>query len=89
MLIYLRLKIQSHYMRHAEVKLVQGCSWVNVLQNLEKNHQRHLLYIGVQLTYKSMYPVSKEFLALLPKTSDQNLLHSISQHECTGLEGSL
>ena len=75
-------------MRHAQVKLVQGCSWVKVLQNLEKKIIKEI-YIGVQPTHMSMHPVSKEFLALLPKTSDQNLLHSIIQHECTALEGTI
>lgn len=51
-----------------QVKLVQGCSWVKVQQNLEKKITKDI-YTGVQLTHMSMCPVSKEFLALLPKTS--------------------
>lgn len=35
-------------MRHVQVKLVQGCSWVKVQQNLEKKTTKGI-YIGVHL----------------------------------------
>jgi hypothetical protein len=64
----LRLKIKSHYMRHVQVKLVQGCSWVKVPQNLEKNHQRHF-YRSATDTHVNV-PSAKNFLrcCLKPQT---------------------
>jgi hypothetical protein len=87
MLIYLRLKSQPHYTRHAQVKLVQGILWVKVLQNLEKDHQRHL-HLSTTDTQVNV-PCQQRIPWALPNTSNQSLLHTINQHECTALEGFL
>jgi hypothetical protein len=60
-------------MRHAQVKLVQGILWVKVLQNLEKDHQRHFPWSTTDTQVH--VPCQQRIPWALPHTSNQSLLH--------------
>jgi hypothetical protein len=69
----------------------ETCSWMLMDEGTATFRKKITtdVYTRAPLTHKSMYPVSKEFLRLLPITPEQSLLHTIIQHERTASEGFL
>lgn len=84
--IYFESNPSKHSMRHAYLKPIPRCSWVKLLQRLEKTAPQ--TFYGIPLLHKSFYPTCKEFLEL-PKLTCHGLLQITIQSGGMTFEGFL
>jgi len=71
-------------MRYIQLKLIQVCSSLKLLQQLEEINTG--IKTGVPLMHNSAYSDFKEFLGPLPKPMYYNLLHIFAQFESVAFE---